>query len=196
MRPGPVIRGLVVIEDDHASLPFLSHLIGVRFDKGEHDALLGLVFPEIVQLVIIGDAAAQMIPPAYSPVFPEMMQSLMVGEEYVSIQIPPTDLAVFPVMMQLLMVGEEKKQEIVPSFGLQLVMVKPEKTESLVSQQSKTTTTLLPFASRMHPSGPFSDLTVMALPLNVTGEVIKHVPSLTITVSPLGAALIPSWIVT
>jgi hypothetical protein len=61
------------------------------------------LLPVIVQPVMV--ASLHQIPPPYSAVFPVIVQSVMVGEEFSSLLIPPP--AVLSAIVQFVMVGEE-----------------------------------------------------------------------------------------
>jgi len=63
-----------------------------------------------MQLLMIGlQPLSQPIAPLCAvPVFPLMVQLVMVGEEALLQKIPPPRYAEFPLMVQLVIVGEEK----------------------------------------------------------------------------------------
>jgi hypothetical protein len=142
--------------------------------------------------------------------FSEMIQSISLGEHECKQRTPPPLFStLFCTIAQLLTVAEEASKRILPPSHLfsedtqeplPPVTVNPSRTDSAVSLLSKITT-LPRLGSADVPirivvsSGPVSDITVMAFPLNVTGTVITYSPGATSTVSASLAASIPTCIV-
>jgi hypothetical protein len=136
-------------------------------------------------------------------VFPEIVQFVSLGEDPEQ-ETPPPPSAEFPEIVQLLIVGEDPEQETPPPLHPEVessvpfppISLKPSSFDPAPSMFSKLTTLARSGFVGVSDirivvcSGPASPLTVIALPLNVTGSVITYSPGLTSTVSPSAAASI------